>query len=63
MHAMLINWTDEMQASKLQADTCARDIGFASTKFEDIYQSVNEINQFTQQNTVAAGKQNGLPQR
>jgi len=57
MHAMLINWTDEMQASKLQADTCARDIGFASTKFEDIYQSVNEINQFTQQNTVAAEQQ------
>ncbi|MFT6257607.1 MAG: methyl-accepting chemotaxis protein [Cellvibrionaceae bacterium] len=57
MHTMLSKWTEQMQASKLQAEACAKDIGFSSTKFEDIYQSINEINQFTQQNTAAAEQQ------
>ncbi|WP_350609342.1 methyl-accepting chemotaxis protein, partial [Pseudoalteromonas sp. 41-MNA-CIBAN-0057] len=50
MHTMLSNWTEQMQASKLEAEKCASDIGFSSIQFETIYQSVSEINKFTQQN-------------
>jgi aerotaxis receptor len=57
MHTMLSNWTEQMQASKLEAEKCASDIGFSSIQFETIYQSVSEINQFTQQNTVATEQQ------
>jgi aerotaxis receptor len=57
MHTMLSNWTEQMQASKLEAEKCASDIGLSSIQFETIYQSVSEINQFTQQNTVATEQQ------
>ncbi|UJF21872.1 methyl-accepting chemotaxis protein [Shewanella sp. OMA3-2] len=60
MHTMLHDWSVQMQNSKQQAEVCANEMGQVTEKFDQVYQRMSEINQFTQQSAVATEQQKNV---
>lgn len=60
MHTMLNKWSQQMQSSKQQAANCVDEISHVAEQFEQAYQQVTGINQFTQQSAVAAEQQKAV---